>query len=295
MKHDGRRAIALMLAGVAVFSLLDAGLKHLTAALPTSEVMFVRSAASLPFMLGAVAVAGAWRELRMNRPWLYLVRSLLGMLVLWTFIYALSLQSLSYTYAIYMSAPLIVAGLAGPMLGERVPPRRWFAISIGLVGVLVALKPGGGFAALGGLVAALSAVCYAFNVMAVRLLGRSDSNYAVVLWHLVFVTVIGGALAVPVWRPIPPDYWSWIAFCGVTGALAQYLFTAAFRLAPAATIAPFEYTALLWGVLLDWVLFRTVPLTHALVGAGIVIGSGLYVIWDERRAGQEHIPELPPG
>jgi drug/metabolite transporter (DMT)-like permease len=215
------------------------------------------------------------------------------MLVLWTFIYALSLQSLSYTYAIYMSAPLIVAGLAGPVLGERVPRRRWFAIATGLVGVLVALKPGGGFVAFGGLMAAFSAVCYAFNVMAVRLLGRSDSNYAVVLWHLVFVTVIGGALAVPVWHPIPADDWPWIAFCGLTGALAQYLFTAAFRLAPAATVAPFEYTALLWGVVLDWVLFRTAPLAHTLVGGAIVVGSGLYVIWDERRAGQAHTPDLP--
>jgi len=289
------KAIGTMLTSVGFFALLDAGLKHLAAAYPPIEVMFLRAAASLPFVAASVAWSGAWRELRMHQPLLYLLRGALGMLVLWSFIYAVSVQSLSYTYAIYMSAPLMVAALARPMLGERVSARRWAAIVVGLVGVVIALRPSGGVVALGGVAAALSAACYAFNVMMMRLIGRTDSNYAVVFWHLVIVMLAAGALAWPGWRPVAAQHWPWIVYCGLTGALGQYLFTAAFRLAPASTIAPFEYTAMLWGIALDWLVFSTVPSVRVIVGGGVVIAGGLYIILDERRVAHVRVAGAPGG
>jgi drug/metabolite transporter (DMT)-like permease len=295
VRHSNLRAIVTMLAAVAFFSLLDAGLKHLTQDYAPIEVMFLRAAASLPFLGLAILGTGNWRALKAHRPHLYLIRGALGILVLWTFIYAVSVQSLSYTYAIYMSAPLMVAALSGPLLGERVPARRWAAILAGLIGVVIALKPSGQFVALGALAAALSAACYAFNVMAVRLIGRTDSTYAVVFWHLLLVMIVAGTLAWPQWRPIQAASWGWIALCGLTGALGQFLFTAAFRLAPASTIAPFEYTAMLWGIALDWLVFAAVPHLRVLVGGTIVICGGLYVIWDERRSAQTHMPVIPAG
>ena len=284
MRSGNLKAIGTMLGGVFFFSLLDAGLKHLAGSYAPIQVMFLRAAASIPFVLLPVAVTGGWRELKMQRPHLYLLRGVLGMTVLWTFVYAISVQSLSYTYAIYMSAPLMVAGLAGPTLGEKVPAQRWAAIVVGLVGVLIALKPSGGFVALGGIAAMFSAICYAANVITVRLIGRTDSNFAVVLWHLCFVMLVSALLGYATWQPIRAEHWPWIAFCGLVGAIAQFLFTAAFRLAPASTIAPFEYTALVWGVALDWILFATAPFLRVLLGGAIVIGAGLYVIVDERRA-----------
>lgn len=284
-----------MVAGVFFFSVLDAGLKHLTAAYPPVEVMCLRAASSLPFLLLAVAATGSWKELKVHRPILYVMRAALGIFVLWTFIYAVSVQSLSYTYAIYMSAPLLVAALARPVLGEHVPAARWVAIVVGLVGVVIALKPSGGFVALGGIAAAASAMCYAVNVMAVRLIGRTDSNYAVVFWHLSLVMLAAGLIAWPSWRPVTLEHLPWIALCGLTGALGQYLFTAAFRLAPASTIAPFEYTAMIWGVVLDWLVFATAPHLRVLVGAGIVIAAGLYVVLDEHRTGHVPVTEVQVG
>ena len=293
MRPGNLRAIGTMLAGVFFFSLLDAGLKHLAGSYAPIQVMCMRAAASLPFLLGAVAATGAWQELRVRRPILYLMRAALGMLVLWTFIYAVSVQSLSYTYAIYMSAPLMVAALAGPALGETVPPRRWAAIVAGLIGVVIALKPSGGFAALGGLAAALSASCYAVNVIAVRLIGRMDSNYALVFWHLVLVMSASAIIGWSSFQPIAAEHWPWIAACGLTGALGQYLFTAAFRLAPASTIAPFEYTAMLWGVALDWLVFTTVPHLRVLCGAAIVIACGIYVVLDDHRTRPAPVLDVP--
>lgn len=287
MRPGNLKAIGTMLGGVFFFSLLDAGLKHLAASYAPIEVMFLRAAASIPFLLVSVAFTNGWRGLRMQRPHLYLLRAVLGMLVLWTFVYAISVQSLSYTYAIYMSAPLMVAALAGPVLGEKVPAQRWAAIVVGLIGVLIALKPSGGFVALGGIAATFSAICYAANVITVRMIGRTDSNFAVVLWHLILVMLASAAIGWTTWQPVRVEHWPWIAFCGLTGAIAQYLFTSAFRLAPASTIAPFEYTALVWGVSLDWLVFATPPHLRVLFGGAIVIAAGLYVILDERRA---HVP-----
>ncbi len=284
-----------MLAAVFFFSVLDAGLKRLAGSYPPIQVMFMRAAASIPFLFAAVACTGRWQELRVRRPILYLMRAGLGMLVLWTFIYAVSVQSLSYTYAIYMSAPLMVAALAGPVLGEKVPAGRWVAIVVGLIGVVIALEPSGSFVALGGLAAALSAACYAINVMAVRLIGRMDSNFAVIFWHLVLVMLASAAIGFPSWRPIAVEHWPWIALCGFTGAIAQYLFTAAFRLAPASTIAPFEYTAMLWGVALDWLVFTTVPHLRVLLGGAIVIAGGIYVVLDDRRARPPPVLDGPIG
>ena len=289
MRPGNLKAIGTMLVGVGFFSILDAGLKHLAAIYPALEVMYLRAAASLPFLALSIACTGSWASLRVHRPALYLVRALLGLLQLGTFIYAVRVLSLSYTYAIYMSAPLMVAALARPMLAEHVPARRWAAIVFGLFGVVLALMPTGTFVALGGIAAAVSASCYAFNIMAVRLIGRTDTNYAVVFWHLLIVASVAGLLAIPTWQTIAMHDWPWIAVCGLTGALGQYLFTAAFRMAPASTIAPFEYTAIVWGVSLDWLVFGTLPSARVIIGGVIVILGGLYVLWDERRAAYERV------
>lgn len=290
-----RTAILIMLGGVAAFSLLDASLKHLTVLYPTNQVMSLRAAASLPWILGAVAWSRRWDGLRVGSVLEYLLRGLLYFFVLWSFVLALGLQSLSYTYAIFMSAPLVAAALAWPLLGERVTLRRLLAILIGLCGVVVALRPDGNFAGLGGLAAAGSAIGYALFVIMVRRTGEGDSNFAVVFWNLSFVFVAAGVLALPDWRPIAPQSWPWILFSGLAGALGQYCFTAAFRLAPISTVAPFEYTAMFWAVMLDWFVFSTVPAVHVLLGAAIVIGAGLYVIWDERRTDSVLPIQMPAG
>ena len=100
------------------------------------------------------------------------------------------------------------------------------------------------------------------------------------------VGTVAGLLAVPQWRPLRFEDLGLIAFCGLTGALAQYCFTSAFRAARAAAIVPFEYSAIIWGIAMDWVFFDVDPAAHVLNGAVIVIVAGLYVMWDESRSGR---------
>ncbi|MCX7057731.1 MAG: DMT family transporter [Proteobacteria bacterium] len=274
-----------MLIAVGFFSVMDAGLKHLSTEYPTMEIVALRSAASIPFLLASIAWAGAWGRLRITNPWLYVGRAAIGVLMLSSFIYSVSEQALTDSYAIFMSAPLMVAVASRIVLGERIPARRWVAIVVGLLGVIVALKPSAAhMISLGGMAAFISAVCYAVGVLLIRLMSRTDSAYAMVLWYMVIICIASLALAAPHWQPVPSSHWPWIVFVGLTGAIAQYLLTVAFRLAPASKVAPFEYTAMVWGLLLDYFVFAISPLPRVLIGGAIVVVGGLYLIWDEHRA-----------
>ena len=170
-----------------------------------------------------------------------------------------------------------------PLLGEKVGPRRWAAIAIGLLGVLVLLRPTGeglrSWAALAVLVAALG---YAVSAIAVRVLGRTDSTASMMVWLLALLAVGGGLLAWPQWVPIrSADAWV-ILGVGIAGALGQYAITEAFRIGEASQIAPLEYTALIWGVLLDISLWGVLPDAVTWLGAAIIIASGLYLLRRER-------------
>jgi drug/metabolite transporter (DMT)-like permease len=279
------RGIVAMLFAVASFAAMDAALKGLATQYPPMQVSFLRAVASLPFVLAATAWSGAWRELRMQRWGLQIARGFLGIGMLWGFVYAVAELSLANVYAVYLCAPLVVAALSWPLLGERVTPRRWVAIALGLMGVLVALRPSGtGLVSLAGIAALASAGCYALSAVTIRVLGRTDSSRSMVFWFLCAVAVGSGLLALPDWQAVDRGHLAMLAFIGLAGALGQFFITTAFRHAPAATVAPFEYTALLWGIGLDWAIWQVLPEVAVLLGGAIVIASGLYVIWDERRA-----------
>ena len=154
VQRSPSRAVAWMVAAVACFSLMDAGMKQLSASYPTLEVTFLRGAASLPFVLVWVLVSAGPRSLVPRRWGLHLLRGALGMAMIGCFVFALRDLPLSTAYTIYFVAPLLIAALSVPLLGERVGPRRWVAIGIGLVGVLVVLRPGvDGFISVPGLLA----------------------------------------------------------------------------------------------------------------------------------------------
>lgn len=285
MRESNLKAIGIMMSAVGVFAAMDWGLKTLSTEYPMMQVTAIRAGASLPFMLGSIAWSGAWRQLAVANPWIYLARSALGLIMLASFIYSVSVQPLTESYAEFMSAPLMVAMLSSVLLHEKVPLTRWVAILVGFAGVLIALRPTlHGFASLGGLGALTSAVCYAGGVLMIRVMSRTDSVHALVLWYMAVIFIAAIILAAPVWKPIAIGHWPVIMIIGATGALAQHLITAAFRRAPASVVAPFEYTALPWGLAIDWLFFAKLPASNVFIGGVIVVLGGLMLIYDERRA-----------
>jgi len=272
-----------MIAAVAAFSVMDMLLKLLTAHYPPLEVAVLRGAASLPFMLLPVLLRGRLTDLRPRRPAMHLLRGALYVVALVGFIYGVRALSLANAYAVFLSAPLFVAALSRPLLKERASGGNWAAILVGLAGVLVMLRPSAsGFVTFGAFAVLLAAVAYALSAIAVRVLTRTDSTASVVFWTASLMTAFAALLAAPGWVPLARPHWYWLLGLGVLAAIGQYLLTDAFRSAPPSVVAPFEYTSLLWGVGIDRLVWHVLPSPRVLVGGGIVIASGLYLIWNER-------------
>ena len=296
MTHPLRAPLA-MLAAVFLFSLMDAGLKTLSAGYPPFQVACLRGAASLPFVLAWALVSGGVASLRVRRWPLHLLRGALGVGMMAGFVYALRTLPLSTAYAIFFVAPLLITALSVPLLGERVGPRRWIAIAIGLLGVLVLLRPSGeGLVSLAALSVLAAAAGYALSAIAVRVLARTDSMQSMMVWLMAMIAAGAGLLAWPEWVPIrAADGWV-ILGVGVAGALGQYAITEAFRVGEASLIAPLEYTALVWGVILDATLWGVLPDGVTWLGAAIIVASGLYLLRRERTRPEAAVAarETPP-
>ncbi len=283
LQRSPSRAVAWMIAAVACFSLMDAGMKQLSTGYPSLQVTFLRGAASLPFVLVWVLASAGPRSLVPRRWTLHLLRGVLGMVMIGCFVFALRDLPLSTAYSIYFVAPLLVAALSVPLLGERVGPRRWVAIGIGLLGVIVVLRPGvQGFISIPGLMVLAAATAYAIAAITVSLLTRTDTSQSMVVWFLVIMAIGAGLLAWPDWIPLRLADAPLVAGMGLAGALGQIALTRAFQLGEASMIAPLEYTGLVWVIGWDLMFWRQLPDAGTWAGAAIIMASGFYLLHRER-------------
>lgn len=287
------RGVLMMVIAIGLFSLMDAGLKLLTAHYGSMQVATLRGLSSLPWVLIWIGLTTGYGTLWRIRWGLQLIRGALSVAMMAGFVYGFQQLPLTTVYSIFFVAPLMVTALAVPILGEKVGPRRWTAIVIGLVGVLVILRPTpdglAGVASWAGLAVLGAALGYSLSSVMVRVLSRTDSTQSLMFWMLVSLSAGSVIFAWPSWQPVNPDHWLLIIGVGITGGLGQYAITEAFRQGEASLIAPFEYTALAWGVGLDLALFGLLPDNITFVGAGIIVASGLYLIRREKvHAEAEH-------
>jgi drug/metabolite transporter (DMT)-like permease len=294
--HERLRGIASMIAAVFVFAIMDASLKRLSTQYGLFQVSCMRCLSSLAFLMVPIVWQRSWRQLRMTSPVLHLVRALLGIGMLASFVYAVHRLSLGETYAVCLCAPLLMTALSVPIHGEHVPVRRWLAIAIGLAGVLLILRPSkAGFGSIAAVIAAgFCAVCYALGALTVRSMGRTNTSTGMVFWFLVLVGFSTAILSLGDWRPIPTGDWVWLAIVGLSGALGQFWVTDAFRRAPPSVVGPFEYTSILWAFAIDWIFWSAKPSPGLVTGAAVVIASGVFVIWDERRLAQLAMTPFSP-
>jgi drug/metabolite transporter (DMT)-like permease len=291
------RGIAYMVAAVFVFSIMDALMKRLSAHYRPLQISCLRCFSSWLFLLLPITWQRSWATLRPKNPRLHVFRALLGICMLGSFVFAVHRLSLAQTYSLFLAAPLLMTALSVPVLGESVAGKRWLVIIVGLSGVLVILQPwggGSGFSMIAASAAAVATICYSLSALTVRTLGRGNSNMSMVFWYLLLVSIGSGVLAFADWRPVPASDWGWLLGIGVTGALGQMWLTDAFRRAPPSVVGPFEYTAILWAFVIDWIFWSASPSLGLVIGACIVIASGIVVILDERRLGHALNPASPP-
>jgi drug/metabolite transporter (DMT)-like permease len=274
--------IALMVLTVFLFVCMDTLAKHLTQSYTVTQVLWARYA----FALGLVVALLRGRLpglARSGRPGLQIARGLLLLLSSMLFFTAISLMPLADAMTIGFVGPLLLAALAVPVLGETVPARRWIAIAVAFAGVVVVIRPGLGVFQWWSLLPLGTACCFAAFQLITRLLGRVDRPETTMIWTTT-LACLAVTLAVPtVWRWPEPADWALMAVMGLIGGGSHWLLIEAFRRAPASLLAPFSYTQLPWAMLFGWLVFGDLPDIWTLAGAAIIVGSGLYVLLDERR------------
>jgi len=213
---------------------------------------------------------------------LQLVRSLLLLVTTALYFTGLKFVPLAEASAIMMLAPLVVTALSVPLLQERVGPRRWAGVIIGFAGAMVIIRPGGDAMQLAALLPLCAAVTHGFYQVSTRFLSHSES----VLTTLCYSALLGALVmsaAVPFqWTPLPPHAWGLLLGAGMFGTLGHFALIKAFTLAPAAAVAPFTYTNLIWAASYGFLIFGEWPDVWTFVGAAVIAGSGLYIYHREK-------------
>lgn len=279
LPQDRRAGVLLALAGFGLFPITDTLMKFLTRGYPLVETMFFNALFSVVVIAGYGLLSGGPAGLATRRPGLQILRGLAGLGAGGGAFFAFTKLPLADVYAILFASPLIITALAGVLLGERVGPRRWGAVAVGFVGVLVMLRPSGqGLFNIGALAALVSAVSYSLSGIIVRRWGRGETAAAFPFYGNLMVTALtGAALPFVFVAPSLADL-GLMAVCGMCGGLALLCLLGAFRIAPVPVVAPFQYMEILWGLLYGALVFGDWPGNGVLVGGAIVIASGLYLL-----------------
>lgn len=277
--------IAYMVAGIFCLATMDSLAKWLGERYPIQQVAFFRGFFALIPVAVLVAMSGGLRSLRSHRPGLHLLRGLLATLSLFCFITALRFLPLAEATAISFATPLFVTALSVPLLRERVGPRRWAAVLVGFLGVLVMVRPGVAAFQPASLLVLGTAFGYGLVMLTARRFAASETTAAMV-FYVTLVPLIAAALLLPFgWRTPEPAHLPQFVAIGLLGGMAMLFLTLAFRHAPAAVCAPFDYTALVWAAVIGWMVWRDFPEPVVWLGAAIVVASGLYIIHRETRRG----------
>jgi drug/metabolite transporter (DMT)-like permease len=275
--------IALMCGAVACFGMLDTMAKYLNLHMSTLEVAWARYTGAFLFPF---VISNPWTRPQLTvtaRPGLQFGRSVLLLGSTLCNFAALRFLQLDEAIALIFSTPFLVAALSGPLLGEWVRWRRWTAIAVGFLGVLVVTRPGAGSFHPAALLSLSAAMLYALYSITTRILARTDSSATT----LFYSNIVGAVALIPVlpfvWTtPGDPLIIALMVGTGLVGAFGHYLLIAAHRLAPAAVLSPFIYTEIIWVTVLGFLVFGDLPTRWTITGAAIVIASGLYLLHRER-------------
>ncbi|MBX3578452.1 MAG: DMT family transporter [Rhizobiaceae bacterium] len=280
--------VLLMLAGDFMFALNDALGKWLVATFTVGQVMLIRSIGAFIILGPLIARQGPANLLRVDRPLVQAFRAVLTAVETTLFYAAVVYLPLADVMSFYMAGPIYVAALSHVMLGEKVGWRRWIAILLGFVGVLVILRPGSAELSTGSLIAIAGSLAFALTIILGRML-RGTSDTTLVTWQTICALAIGVVMSLGNWTPAGAFDWGAMLLLGVVACIAHLLIVRALKLAPAATLAPLHYTLLLWAIVFGWLFFNDLPDAQTLVGAGLVVVAGLFIVHR-----QKVVADVPP-
>lgn len=282
--NNPRLGIALMIATTFVFAMQDGLSRYLAAQYNVVTVLMIRYwfFALFVIALSAARKGGIRRVARTAQPVLQILRGVLLVLEIGVTVLAFTMMGLIATHAIFAAYPLLIAALSGPILGERVGWRRWGAIFIGFIGILVILRPGFAVFSPAALVPLFAALLFAVYGLLTRYVARKDSPETSFFW-----TGVAGAVAITLigpffWNPMQGNDWWIMGILALSGAFGHFLLIKTYALAEASAVQPFAYFQLVFVSVIGLAVFNETLDIWTLAGAVIIVGSGLFTLWRER-------------
>ncbi|MHC0052224.1 DMT family transporter [Actibacterium sp. D379-3] len=280
--HNVKGAL-LALAGFAVFSTHDVVVKVLGAHYSPIQIVFFMVLLGFPLISLMLIRDASGESLRPRRPWWSLLRTVAVIVTGFSAFYAFSVLPLAQTYAILFATPLLITLLSIPILGETVRLRRWLAVIVGLIGVLVVLRPGQSALGAGHLAALAAAVGSAFASIIVRKIGQEERSVVLLLYPMIGNFVVMGAALPFVYRPMPIEHLGGLALIAGFALLAMLCMIQAYKAGEAVVVAPMQYSQILWATFYGYVFFGETLDAPTVIGAAIIIASGLYILFREGR------------
>ena len=286
MQQNTRAGIWLMVATCFVFAMQDGISRHLAQEYNVYMVVMIRYWFFSGFVIAIASrsVGGVARAVATRQPALQIFRGLLLAAEVCIMVQAFVLLGLVEAHAVFASYPLLVAALSGPVLGEKVGWRRWTAIALGFVGILIILQPGTRVFSPGALIALLSALMFALYSLLTRYAARRDAAMVSFFW----TGIAGAAAMTPVglyfWQPMSAPDWGWMAVLCVTAATGHFLLIKALEIAEASAIQPFAYLQLVFASGVGILIFGEAVGAGLIIGAAIVVSAGLFTLWRARVA-----------
>lgn len=289
LRRGRAHAIASVVGAAAFFAVASALVKWVAPGIPTVQIVFFRSFVALIALWPMIRREGGVKVLATRRPGWHMLRTLAGFGGMFASFYGYAKLPLAEVTALGFTMPLFLTALSIPLLGETVGIRRWSAVIVGFLGVLLILRPGAGAIALGpALVVVGGAVCWALAMIAIRRMGElGESNVVIVAWFSIGGALLAGAMTLFAWvTPSPAQLLALIGI-GLVSTLAQVLMTEAYRRGETTLVAPFEYTGIVWTSLIGLAIWGERPAPTMLAGVAILVASGLYILHREvmRRRG----------
>ncbi|NOD94391.1 EamA family transporter [Ruegeria sp. HKCCD4884] len=278
------RGLGFAFAGFAVFASHDALIKVLGGTYSVMQIIFFATLFSFVPMAVSMLADRTPSNFRPHHPWLVLLRSGLVVTSMVCAFYAFSVLPLAEVYSLLFSFPLIVTVLSIPILGEVVRIQRWAAVGVGLIGVLIVLRPGATDITLGHLAALTAAFCSAFGSVLVRKIGNEERSAVLILYPMLLAILVMSLAQPAVYQPPSLLHLAMMALVGVFSVIAQHLIILAYRAAPAGVVAPSQYSQIIWATIFGMVFFGEHPDGWVAVGASIIIASGVFVVWRESRS-----------
>ena len=284
-KQNERLGILLMIITTIVFASQDGLSKYLATEYNVYMVVMIRYwfFAAFVISMSSRRTGGIKRVAKTKSPILQIFRSLILVAEMCITILAFTLLGLAETHAIFASYPLIIAMLSGPILGEYVGWRRWLAISVGFIGILIILNPGNGIFSPYALVPLAGAILFALYGLLTRYVGQYDNSSTSFFWTGVVGSIAMTVVGLNFWDPVSKSDWSIMLLLSASGVVGHYLLIKCYEVAEASAVQPFAYLQLIWASMIGIIIFEEQITTNVLIGACIIVGAGLFTLWRERK------------